>query len=46
MISSSPSKPILYSYWRSSASWRVRVALQWKGIEYDYQAIHLVKDGG
>ena len=39
-------KPVLYSYFRSSASYRVRVALHWKEIEYEYQAIHLVKDGG
>lgn len=39
-------KPILYSYYRSSASWRVRIALAYKGINYDYKAVHLVKDGG
>ncbi len=38
------SKPVLYSYWRSSASWRVRIVLQWKGVEYDYKSIHLLKD--
>lgn len=36
----------LYSYWRSSASWRVRIALQWKGIAYEYVAVSLVNDGG
>jgi maleylpyruvate isomerase len=36
----------LYSYWRSSASWRVRIALALKGVEYEYRAVHLVKDGG
>ena len=39
-------KATLYSYWRSSCSWRVRIALALKEIEYDYEAIHLVKDGG
>lgn len=39
-------KPILYSYWRSSCSWRVRLALEWKGIEYTYKAVNLIKDGG
>lgn len=39
-------KPILFSYWRSSCSWRVRIALEWKGIEYDYKPVHLIKDGG
>jgi maleylpyruvate isomerase len=36
----------LYSYWRSSASHRVRIALQLKGLEYDYVAVHLAADGG
>ncbi|XP_076441760.1 maleylacetoacetate isomerase-like [Babylonia areolata] len=39
-------KPILYSYFRSSASWRVRIALAMKGVEYDYMPVHLVKEGG
>jgi len=39
-------KPVLYSYFRSSASWRVRIALAYKGIEYDYKAVNLIKDGG
>jgi len=39
-------KPILYSYWRSSCSWRVRIALQLAGVEVDQRAVHLVKDGG
>ena len=34
----------LYSYFRSSASYRVRIALALKGIEVDYAAIHLVKN--
>ena len=33
----------LYSYFRSSASWRVRIALALKGLAYDYLPIHLVK---
>jgi len=39
----STQKPILYSYWRSSCSWRVRIALELKGIEYEYRSINLVK---
>ncbi|KAI6657698.1 hypothetical protein LOD99_442 [Oopsacas minuta] len=39
-------KPILYSYFRSSCSWRVRIALALKGIEYEYNPVHLLKDGG
>lgn len=37
---------ILYSYWRSSCSWRVRIALAYKNIPYTYRAVHLLKDGG
>ncbi len=33
----------LYNYFRSSASWRVRIALALKGLHYDYRPIHLVK---
>lgn len=36
----------LYSYFRSSAAYRVRIALNLKGIAYDTAPIHLVKDGG
>jgi maleylacetoacetate isomerase len=32
---------ILYSYWRSSAAYRVRTALAWKGIDYEVRAIDL-----
>ena len=34
----------LYNYFRSSASYRVRIALALKGIEYDYLPVHLVKN--
>ncbi|XP_007939527.1 maleylacetoacetate isomerase [Orycteropus afer afer] len=40
------SKPVLYSYFRSSCSWRVRIALALKGIDYETVPINLVKDGG
>jgi maleylacetoacetate isomerase/maleylpyruvate isomerase len=33
----------LYNYFRSSASWRVRIALALKGLDYDYLPVHLVK---
>ena len=36
----------LYSYFRSSASYRVRIALQYKGLAYDYAPVHLLADGG
>ena len=35
------STPELYSYWRSTASYRVRLALALKGIDYDQQPIDL-----
>lgn len=38
--------PILYGYWRSSCSWRVRIALNLKGIAFENVPVHLVKDGG
>lgn len=37
------SKPVLFGYYRSSAAYRVRAALAWKGIDYDTRPIHLVK---
>ena len=36
----------LYSYFRSSCSYRVRIALNLKGIDYEIIPIHLVKEGG
>jgi maleylacetoacetate isomerase/maleylpyruvate isomerase len=33
----------LYNYFRSSASYRVRIALALKGLPYDYVPVHLVK---
>jgi maleylpyruvate isomerase len=36
----------LYSYFRSSAAYRVRVALNLKGIAYETVPIHLTRDGG
>ena len=36
----------LYNYWRSSASHRVRIALQLKGLEYEYLPVNLVSGGG
>ncbi len=37
---------ILYTYWRSSASYRVRMALNLKGLDYESRPVHLVRDGG
>ena len=36
----------LYSYWRSSAAYRVRIGLNIKGLDYRIQPVHLVRDGG
>jgi maleylacetoacetate isomerase len=36
----------LYSYFRSSAAYRARIALNVKGLQYDYVAKHLLRDGG
>jgi maleylacetoacetate isomerase len=36
----------LHGYWRSSASYRVRIALHLKQLAFDYIPVHLVKDGG
>ncbi len=36
----------LYNYFRSSASYRVRIALHHKGLDFEYVPVHLVKDGG
>ena len=36
----------LYTYFRSSAAYRVRIALNLKNLEYEAIPVHLVKDGG
>ena len=36
----------LYGYWRSSAAYRVRIALHLKAIDFESQSVHLIKDGG
>ncbi len=36
----------LYSYWRSTAAYRVRIALNLKRLSYQTIPVHLVKDGG
>ncbi|WP_070107978.1 maleylacetoacetate isomerase [Burkholderia plantarii] len=36
----------LYGYFRSSASYRVRIALHLKGLPFDYRAVHMLRGGG
>jgi maleylpyruvate isomerase len=36
----------LYTYFRSSAAYRVRIALNLKGIAYDAAPVHLLRNGG
>jgi len=36
----------LYSYWRSSAAYRVRIALHLKGLDFETIPVHLLRNGG
>jgi maleylacetoacetate isomerase len=36
----------LYTYWRSSAAYRARIALNLKGLEYEPRFVHLLRGGG
>ena len=36
----------LYSYWRSSAAYRVRIGLALKGLGYETAPVHLLREGG
>ena len=37
---------ILYGYWRSTATWRVRIALAYKGLGYELRPVDLRRPGG
>lgn len=37
---------VLYTYWRSSAAYRVRIGLELKGLAWEARRVHLVRDGG
>ena len=39
-----PATLTLHSYWRSSCSWRVRIALHHKGLPFSYSAVNLLQD--
>ncbi|HYD61535.1 MAG TPA: maleylacetoacetate isomerase [Noviherbaspirillum sp.] len=45
-MSTTDSNLFLYNYFRSSSSYRVRIALNLKGLEYRYIPVHLNRDGG
>ena len=36
-------KPVLFSFWRSLAAWRVRIALNLKKIDYDISVVNLLE---
>ncbi len=36
----------LYSYWRSTSTWRVRIALAWKALPHEVVPVHLLDGGG
>jgi maleylacetoacetate isomerase len=36
-------RPILYDYWRSSAAYRVRIALNLKGVDYERRPVNLAQ---
>lgn len=44
--SQSRARPKLFGYWRSTAAYRVRIALNLKGIQWDSAEVHLVREGG
>jgi maleylpyruvate isomerase len=37
---------VLHNYFRSSAAYRVRIAMNLKGLDYQYIPVHLTRDGG
>ena len=41
-----PSSLVLFHYWRSSASYRARIALNIKELNYEIQPVHLLEQGG
>lgn len=36
----------LYGFWRSSSAWRVRIALELKGVVFENVPVHLLRQGG
>ncbi|MCB9654933.1 MAG: maleylacetoacetate isomerase [Deltaproteobacteria bacterium] len=46
MTTSTTVKLRLFNYWRSSSSYRVRIALELKNIEYTYVPVNLIAENG
>jgi len=46
MKARAPASIKLYTYWRSSAAYRVRIALNLKSLSFESIPVHLVRDGG
>lgn len=46
MAGEHPDDVLLYSYWRSSSAYRVRIALNLKLIPFRQEPVHLVREGG
>lgn len=45
-MSGASERPTLYGYWRSSCSYRVRIALAYKGIEHAYRPVNIHPETG
>jgi maleylpyruvate isomerase len=45
-MTSNPNKLVLHNYFRSSAAYRVRIAMNLKGLDYEYLSVHLTREGG
>ena len=45
-LTDKPGHLSLYNYFRSSAAYRVRIALNLKGLAYHYLPVHLTREGG
>jgi maleylpyruvate isomerase len=45
-MTTTPNKLVLHNYFRSSAAYRVRIAMNLKGLEYGYLPVHLTREGG
>ncbi|MDB5966944.1 MAG: maiA [Polaromonas sp.] len=46
MQANSAAGRVLHNYFRSSSAYRVRIALNLKGLDYEYASVHLNRNGG